>query len=78
MKYISLAAYNNELIVVKDMDSFTNYFCYSKKQRCGSIDIPVKRSGIPVVDSESEDETEVLIVPHDIDSVEVQDVDDIL
>jgi hypothetical protein len=78
MKYISLAAHNNELIVVKDMDAFTTYFCYSKKQRCGSIGIPLKRSGIPALETETEDETEVLIVPHDIESVEVQDVDDIL
>jgi hypothetical protein len=77
MKHISLGVYKNELIVVKDMDAFTTYFCYSKKQRHGSIGIPVKKSDIPVPTLENEDDTEALIVPHEIDDVEVQD-DDIL
>jgi hypothetical protein len=70
MKYISLAAYNNELIVVTDMDAFTNYFCYAKKQRYGSVDILVPKH-------ETEDDAEDLIVLHEVEDAEVPD-DDVL
>jgi len=69
MKYISLAAHNNELIVVKDMDVFTTYFCYSKKQRHGAIDIPV-----PAPEDDGHDEE--TFAPNDSDDTEVQEQDD--
>jgi hypothetical protein len=70
MKYISLAAHNNELIVVNDMAEFAAHFCYSKKQRHGSVDIPVPAP-------ENKDDSDVPIALFEIEDVEVQD-DDIL
>jgi hypothetical protein len=71
MKYISLAFYKSELIVVQDMDVFTAHFCYSKKQRQGSVDIPVPA----VIASEDDEDTpDVTPVIEDIEAVD----DDIL
>jgi hypothetical protein len=39
MKHITLAVHKNELIIVNDMETFTKYFCYSKKQRPGPVDL---------------------------------------
>lgn len=37
MTYISLAHRNSEIIVISDMDSFANYFCFAKKQKQGHL-----------------------------------------
>jgi hypothetical protein len=41
MTYISVAAHNNELIVINNMETFTAHFCYSKKQRQGLVETVV-------------------------------------
>ena len=33
LTYISLAAHNNELIIINNMDTFTAHFCYAIKQK---------------------------------------------
>jgi len=46
MKYIALAAHKNELIIITGMDTFTLYFCYSKKQRRGQVlTVPIEDLG---------------------------------
>ena len=35
LKYLSVAIYNRELIVINDMDMFAHYYCYAKKQKPG-------------------------------------------
>lgn len=52
MTYISLAVYKRELVVVNDMDDFTRYYCFSKKQKQGQI---LNDRPAPVVE-EAEDE----------------------
>ena len=37
MKYISIVPYNRELLVINDMDVFTSFFCYAKRQKKGLI-----------------------------------------
>jgi hypothetical protein len=69
MKYISLAAHNNELIIINDMNVFTTHFCYSKKQRHGAIDI-----AIPTIMSADDDEIQVPKL--DIEEAEIIDEDD--
>lgn len=71
MKYISLAAYKNELIVVENMDVFTSRFCYAKRQRQGAVDINVP----PVVEAGDADESGV---PFEPEGVEIADEDDLL
>jgi hypothetical protein len=71
MKYVSLAAYKNELIIITDMDAFTTHFCYSKKQRQGSVDIIA-----PV--AENAEDAEAPAVEFIIDEpLQVPDEDDI-
>jgi hypothetical protein len=70
MKYISLAAHNNELIVVDDMSVFTSHFCYSKKQRQGAVDILV----LPAIKAE---DVEKQIAPIEHEDVEIADEDDL-
>lgn len=70
MKYISLAAHNNELIIVNDMGEFTTHFCYSKKQRYGTIDVIV-----PAI--ENADEPETPITGFEIETADIADEDDI-
>ncbi len=33
MTYISVAAHNNELVIINNMDTFTAHFCYLIKQK---------------------------------------------
>jgi hypothetical protein len=70
MKYISLAAHNNELIIINDMDAFTTHFCYSKKQRHGAVDIPV-----PTIISA--DDAEIQVPKLEIEEAEIMDEDDL-
>lgn len=35
MTFISIVPYNRELLVIKDMDVFTSFFCYAKRQKKG-------------------------------------------
>ncbi len=70
MKYISLAAHNNELIIISDMDAFTAHFCYSKKQRQGKIDVVA-----PSI--ENTDDTDGPASLYVIDDVPPQEEDDI-
>ena len=70
MKYISLAAYNNELIIINGMDEFTAHFCYSKKQRHGKIDIPA-----PAI--ENTDNAEIPIPQLEIEEIEIAGEDDL-
>ena len=37
MLFISVVPYNRELLVIKDMDVFTSFFCYAKKQKKGIV-----------------------------------------
>lgn len=37
MTFISVVPYNRELIVINDMDVFTSFFCYAKKQKKGLV-----------------------------------------
>ena len=71
MKYIALAAYNNELIVINDMDAFAAHFCYSKKQKHGAIDIPA-----PAVEPTGDDD-EIPIPGLEIEEAEIPDEDDL-
>ncbi len=41
MTFISVVPYNRELIVINDMDVFTSFFCYAKRQKKGLA--PVSR-----------------------------------
>ncbi len=70
MKYISLAAHNNELVIIGDMDAFTAHFCYSKKQRQGKIDVIA-----PPMDNT--DNTEGLVPQYVIDDVSAPEEDDV-
>jgi hypothetical protein len=57
LTYISLAVYKRELIVVNDMDDFTRYYCFSKKQKQGQI---LSDKPLPAVE-ETEDEQKPVI-----------------
>jgi hypothetical protein len=35
LTFISIVPYNRELLVIKDMEVFTNFFCYAKRQKKG-------------------------------------------
>jgi len=70
MKYISLAAHNNELVVVNDMDAFTTHFCYSKKQRYGAVEILA-----PTI--ANADEAEIPAPGLEIEEIETTDEDDL-
>ncbi len=70
MKYVSLAAHNNELIVINDMDAFTAHFCYSKKQRQGKIETP-----IPAMIGT--DDAGITIPPLEVEEEEAMDEDDL-
>jgi hypothetical protein len=69
LTYISLAVYKRELIVVNDMDDFTRYYCFSKKQKQGQI---LNYKPLPAVEETEDDqkpavefEPEVEIAPDD-------------
>ena len=72
MKYLSLAVYNNELILIDDMDAFTARFCYLKKQR-HSVNVvdPIE----PVI--ETTNDVDKPIISYEIEAVEIAE-DDIL
>lgn len=50
MTYISVVPYNRELIVVNDMDVFTSFFCYAKKQKKGLVVINKPAHAIEEID----------------------------
>jgi len=68
MKYIALAAHKNELIVITDMDTFTLYFCYSKKQR---------HSQVLTASTEDLGDAEPSILLNEIEEIEIEDEDDL-
>jgi len=37
LTFISVVPYNRELLVIKDMDVFTSFFCYAKRQKKGQV-----------------------------------------
>jgi hypothetical protein len=37
--FISVVPYNRELLVINDMDVFTSFFCYAKKQKKGLVSL---------------------------------------
>jgi hypothetical protein len=37
LTFISVVPYNRELLVINDMDVFTSFFCYAKKQKKGLV-----------------------------------------
>lgn len=71
MKYLSVAIYNREVIVINDMDMFAHYYCYAKKQKPGLA--------IVKAELETEEVSEELVPVIEYENVEpaVQD-DDIL
>lgn len=69
MKYITMAARNNELFVIKDMDAFATLFCYSKKLRHNPVD------RLPPL--ESSEDAEMPVYQQEIEDVEIVDEDDL-
>jgi hypothetical protein len=51
LTFISIVPYNRELLVIKDMEVFTSFFCYAKKQKKGLVPI-----GIPATATEGTDD----------------------
>lgn len=37
MAYISLVPYHGELVIINNMSTFTNHFCYKIKQKHGKV-----------------------------------------
>ena len=37
MTYISLAHHNSGIVVINDMEAFTSYFCFAKRQKQGRL-----------------------------------------
>ena len=50
MTFISVVPYNRELLVIKDMDVFTSFFCYAKRQKKGLVPISKPAPEIEPVD----------------------------
>ncbi len=50
LTFISVVPYNRELIVINDMDVFTSFFCYAKRQKKGLA--PISRPAADEIDSE--------------------------
>jgi hypothetical protein len=70
MTYISVAAHNNELIVINNMETFTAHFCYSKKQRQGLVE-----TVLPVAEDIVEAEKSAVVF--EIEDTQVPDEDDL-
>jgi hypothetical protein len=66
--YIPLAVHKNELVVIKNMDTFSHYFCLAKKQKMTPL---AAGAGIGTVDEADEEDKEFFE-----DAVEVVDDDD--
>jgi hypothetical protein len=47
LTFISIVPYNRELLVIEDMDVFTNFFCYAKRQKKG---LPHISRPVPALD----------------------------
>lgn len=50
MTFISIVPYNRELLVINDMDVFTSFFCYAKRQKKGLATISRQSSATDVID----------------------------
>jgi len=50
LTFISIVPYNRELLVIKDMDVFTSFFCYAKRQKKGLATITRPSSATDVID----------------------------
>lgn len=62
--YISLAVYKRELIVINDMDDFTRYYCFSKKQKQGQI---MNNKLEPVVEKTDDDKKPAIEFEHEVE-----------
>lgn len=70
MKHITLTVYKSDLIIVNNMDTFTKYFCYSKKQRYGPVDLMPPRP-------ENPEDAETPIPKSEIEDTETPDEEDL-
>jgi hypothetical protein len=61
--FISVVPYNRELLVIKDMDVFTSFFCYAKKQKKGLVPF-----GKQATMTEGTDNSDQLLFEHIEDS----------
>jgi hypothetical protein len=58
LTFISIVPYNRELLVNKDMEVFTSFFCYAKRQKKGVVP-----SGRPALANEEYDGSSTLLDP---------------
>ncbi len=70
MTYISLAVYKRELIVVNDMEDFTRYYCFSKKQKQGQI---ISDKLPPVIEVADDDQKPSLEFEHEVEVIPDED-----
>lgn len=77
MTYISLAHHNSGIVVISDMEAFTDYFCFAKKQKQGRLvsDIQVDEEAQP---SEVISEGKALEIDAALVSPDASEDDDIL
>lgn len=77
MTYISLAHHNSGIVVISDMEAFTDYFCFAKKQKQGRLvsDIQVDEEAQP---SEVISEGKALEIDTALVSPDASEDDDIL
>jgi hypothetical protein len=75
--YISLAHHNSGIVVISDMEAFTDYFCFAKKQKQGRLvsDIQVDEEAQP---SEVISEGKALEIDAALVSPDASEDDDIL
>ena len=75
MTYISLAHHNSGIVVISNMEAFTDYFCFAKRQKQGRLvsDIQVDEEAQP---SETVSEGKVLEIDTAVVSTDVSDEDD--
>ncbi len=70
MTYISLAVYKRELVVVNDMDDFTRYYCFSKKQKQGQI---LNIRPVPVAEEAEDDQKPAIEFEHVVEAAPDED-----
>lgn len=69
MTYLSLVVYNRELVVINDMDTFAQYYCYLKKQKPGLVTVDKANRAV----EEVSDEAVPAIIYESIEPVESDD-----
>jgi hypothetical protein len=55
LTFISVVPYNRELIVINDMDVFTSFFCYAKRQKKGLA--PISRPAAATDETDGTDKS---------------------